>query len=165
MARLVRLATISFLAVIGLMARPSSRVIAADNPASKSNVDEVGWTQSYDDALTTAKAEKKLVLADFTGSDWCHFCVQLKKEVLDTADFKNWAADHVVLLELDYPQHKKQSDELKKQNARLKNQFKITGFPTVIIMNADGKEEGRLVGYGGAKDWSVELQKIDKRAR
>ncbi len=121
------------------------------------------WLTSYKDALAKSKETKLPVMADFTGSDWCHWCISLKKEVFDTDEFKKWAADHVILLELDFPQGKKLSKELTKQNEDLKAKFNIEGFPTLVFLNGDGKELGRG-GYveGGPKPWIEAAEKAMK---
>ena len=128
--------------------------VRADDAGSK------GWLTDYKQALANGKANKKIVFADFTGSDWCGFCIKLKKEVLDTDDLKKMAADKFVLLELDYPRAKEQSDEQKQQNADLAKQFKVHGFPTIILLDGDGKELGRIVGYGGKDKWAAQLNDI-----
>jgi thioredoxin-related protein len=98
-----------------------------------------GWLTDYKKALETARTEKKAVLMDFTGSDWCVWCRKLKKEVFDTPQFAQYAKTHLVLLEIDPPQSKPQSDELRKQNAELQQRFGIEGFPTFIILTPEGK--------------------------
>jgi protein disulfide-isomerase len=105
------------------------------------------WIESFPTALTQAKAETKLVLADFNGSDWCPPCKLLKKNVLSTPAFEAYAKTNLVLLDVDFPRKKAQSDELKKANAELRNQNKVTGYPTLIIFDATGKELKRKVGY------------------
>ena len=99
---------------------------------------------------------------DFTGSDWCSWCIKFKKEVLDTAEFQDYAAKNVVLVELDYPSKKVQSAELKKANAALKDQYNIHGYPTLVVLDKDGKEIGRQVGYskGGPKAFIARLEKF-----
>ena len=67
-----------------------------------------GWGDDFDKAMTQAKTEKKLVLLDFTGSDWCPWCMKLDKEVFAKPDFKSYAKDHLVLVTVDYPQKKQQ---------------------------------------------------------
>jgi protein disulfide-isomerase len=111
-------------------------------------------------AEAQAKAENKIVLMDFTGSDWCGWCIKFKKEVLDTPEFQEYAAKNVVLVELDYPNKKVQSDDLKKANAELKKQYTISGFPTLVVLDKDGKEIGRQVGYseGGPKAFIAKLE-------
>jgi protein disulfide-isomerase len=115
---------------------------------------EEGWIVSYKEALAKAKKEKKVILADFTGSDWCGWCIKLKDEVFSKPEFKEWAAKNVVLLELDFPKKKKQSAELKKQNQELAEQFGIQGYPTILFIDAKGKKLGEL-GYqeGGPAAW------------
>ena len=77
------------------------------------------WTTDYAKALAQAKTEKKLVLLDFTGSDWCGWCMKLDKDTFDQPEFADYAAKNLVLVQLDYPQHKEQSDDLKSANAAL----------------------------------------------
>src|SRR5262245_56640034 len=99
---------------------------------------EDAWLTSYADALKLASKEKKVVLMDFTGSDWCGWCKKLKAEVFDKPEFSAWAKKNAVLLEVDFPQGKPQSEELKKQNTELQEKFKIEGFPTIVFLDAAG---------------------------
>ena len=110
---------------------------------------EEGWSDNYKDTLAKAKAEKKLLLAEFTGSDWCPPCKKQAAEVFGAQEFKDFAAKQLVLLQLDFPRSKPLSDEVKAQNNELKTKFGIKGFPTVIMLDGDGKELARWVGYGG----------------
>jgi thioredoxin-related protein len=105
------------------------------------------WTTDYKAALSQAKSQKKLVLLDFTGSDWCGYCKLLDKEVLAQPSFKDFADKNYVQVTLDFPHGKELPDELKQQNDALAKQFKIEGFPTLIVLNPDGTELGRQVGY------------------
>jgi thioredoxin-related protein len=124
---------------------------------------EDGWTTDYNKALEKAKAENKLVLLDFTGSDWCPWCIKLDKEVFDQQKFKDYAAKNLVLVEVDFPQSKPQSAEIKKQNETLQTQFAIEGYPTVVVLNPAGKKVGEL-GYqpGGPDAFLAELAKVPK---
>jgi protein disulfide-isomerase len=105
------------------------------------------WTTDYKAALVQAKAQKKLVLLDFTGSDWCGYCKLLDKEVFTQQAFKDFASKNYILVTVDFPQQKQLPDDVKQQNDALGNQFKIDGYPTLIVLDADGKELGRQVGY------------------
>jgi protein disulfide-isomerase len=118
-----------------------------------------GWGTDYAKALEQARKQKKPILADFTGSDWCHWCKVLHKEVFDTAEFKAWAKKRVILLEVDFPARKPQPAKLKAQNQRLQRKFKIEGYPTIVFISPDEKEIGRY-GYdrGGPAVW---LKKAD----
>ena len=128
------------------------------------NAAESTWLTDLPKAEAQAKAENKIVLMDFTGSDWCPWCIKFKKEVLDAPEFQTYAAKNVVLVELDYPSHIVQSDDLKKANAALKDQYKIEGFPTLVVLDKNGKEIGRQVGYskGGPKAFIAKLEGFKK---
>ncbi len=108
-----------------------------------------GWLTDPVKAKAQAVKENKGVFVEFTGSDWCPPCKQLKANVLSTDIFMQYAAKKLVLLELDYPKKTEQPAELKAQNEKLKQRFRITGFPTVIILDRNSKELARWVGYGG----------------
>ncbi|MFZ4682266.1 MAG: thioredoxin family protein [Terrimicrobiaceae bacterium] len=123
--------------------------------------DRPGWSDDYEKSLARAKEEKKLTLLDFTGSDWCGWCIKLDNEVFSKSKFKSYAKDNLVLVELDFPRGKSQTKKLKEQNARLAAQYNIEGYPTVIVLNSDGKKVGEL-GYleGGPEAFIAELEKL-----
>jgi protein disulfide-isomerase len=111
------------------------------------------WLTNYQQALAQAAKEKKNVLIDFTGSDWCPPCIQMEKEVLSQPEFIAFAKNNLVLLKLDFPRRKKLSPEEKEQNHKLGQQFAIEGFPTYVLVDPTGKELKRQIGYleGGPK--------------
>lgn len=115
---------------------------------------ETPWLTSFADAKAAAKKDQKVILADFTGSDWCGWCIKLHKEVFSKPEFATWAAKNVVLLELDYPHNTPQSDELKQQNQELAQKYGVRAYPTVLFLDADGKRLGNS-GYvaGGPAAW------------
>jgi thioredoxin-related protein len=119
------------------------------------------WFASLSEAQAEARKSSKPILADFTGSDWCPWCIRLRSEVFNTKQFKDWAAKNVVLLEVDFPQYKRQDAATKKANAELAAKYKIKGFPTVLFLTVDGKVLGES-GYepGGAVSWTRNAQKI-----
>lgn len=106
-----------------------------------------GWTEDYAKAVEKAKTENKKVLLDFTGSDWCSYCMALNKEVFSTAKFKAWAKDNVVLVEVDFPHSKPQTQKVKAQNAELKGKYPAGGYPTIVIVDTAGNELAKKVGY------------------
>jgi thioredoxin-related protein len=111
---------------------------------------EGNWLIDAKQAKEQAAKEGKAVLMDFTGSDWCAPCKQLKSQVLDSAAFKEFADKNLVLLEVDFPNDKKKvSKETQAQNEKLSKEYKIPGYPTIIVLDKDGKEVGREVGYLG----------------
>ena len=105
-----------------------------------------GWDDDYEKAIAKAKAEKKMVLLDFTGSDWCGWCMKLDKEVFSKKEFKDYAKDNLVLVEIDFPNAKRQSKKLKEQNEKLKTEHGVRGYPTIIVLDPEGKKVGQL-GY------------------
>jgi thioredoxin-related protein len=110
-----------------------------------------GWQTDYAKALETAKGEKKRVLLDFTGSDWCGPCIQLEREVFSRPEFKSYSEKNLVLVEIDFPQRKQQSAELVKQNQQLAKQYGIgvKGYPTLVLLDPAGKVMREFSGYGG----------------
>ena len=119
-----------------------------------------GWTEDYAKAVEQAKAQKKNLLLDFTGSDWCGFCIKLDKEVFDTPKFKAFAKDNLVLVKVDFPHSKPQSPKVKKQNGELKEKFPFNGYPTVVILDPEGKELGRQGGYAPGSGPEAYIQKL-----
>jgi thioredoxin-related protein/tetratricopeptide (TPR) repeat protein len=107
--------------------------------AGLARAEEGPWQTDFEAAKAKAKAEKKLLLVDFTGSDWCGWCKRLVAEVFGKEEFKKEAPAKFVLVEVDFPNAKKQSDGLKKQNKELQKRYKVRGYPTIFVMDADGK--------------------------
>jgi protein disulfide-isomerase len=122
------------------------------------------WTTDLSAAQAKAEKEKKLVLLNFTGSDWCAWCKRLHKDVFSTKEFETFAKDSLVLVEVDFPAQKKQSEALQKANNALKQKFQIQGYPTILVMNGEGKEVWRQVGYleGGPKVWIDRIRSTKK---
>ncbi|MFH6998270.1 thioredoxin family protein [Flavobacterium sp. FlaQc-57] len=113
---------------------------------------ELKWYTDVREAIAVSNKEKKPMLMFFTGSDWCGWCIRLQNEVLKTPEFKKWATDNVVLVELDYPRRTPQTPELKNQNNELQQAFGIQGFPTVYFTSAeavDGKVNFKGLGQTG----------------
>ena len=103
------------------------------------------WTESYGKALRLAKQTNRPVLIDFTGSDWCHWCIKLDKEVFEKPEFVAYAKESLVLLKLDFPRRKIPA-LIKAQNDSLKRAFGVRGYPTLFLIDASGQKLGRL-GY------------------
>ena len=104
------------------------------------------WTTDYLAALAQAKAQHCKALLLFTGSDWCPWCIRLEKEILSTPAFLAFARSNLVLVKLDFPRSIPQPAQLVAQNQKLQRQYGIGGYPTVIVLNGDGKAVGEL-GY------------------
>jgi len=123
---------------------------------------ELQWMTDLPAAQKKAAEEKKLVLIDFTGSDWCPPCKALHKNVFSSTEFDEFAKANLVLVEIDFPRKKEQSDELKKANRALATQYEIKGYPTVVVLDGSGKQLSKEVGYSGlaGKDYVAKLKKL-----
>lgn len=119
-----------------------------------------GWLTNYPKALAQAKAEKKLLLINFNGSDWSQVAKKQTAEVFSTKDFKDYAAQNLVLLEVDSPRAKELPAELKDHHRELISKFAIRSFPTLVLLDGDGQEQSRFLGYGGGGAAKV-IAKID----
>ncbi len=124
---------------IALLACWASQIYAAE------------WGTDLPKALEKAKAEHKLVLMDFTGSDWCPPCKALHKTVLMSKTFEDYADKNLVLVVVDFPNKTEQPEALKEANAALAKDFKIQGYPTVILLDPDRKQLKNIIGYSGEK--------------
>jgi thioredoxin-related protein len=125
---------------------------------------ELNWLTDLPKAQAAAKADSKLVMLDFTGSDWCGWCIKLNKEIFSKPEFEEYAGKHLVLVEVDFPRAKPQSPELKKANQALQQKYKVEGYPTIVVLNSEGKKVGEL-GYmqGGPKAFIAELEKLKSK--
>jgi protein disulfide-isomerase len=125
---------------------------------------ELNWLTDFEAARAKAKADNKLLLVDFTGSDWCGYCVKMDREVLSKPEFEQYASKNLVLLEVDFPRAKEQSVALRTQNRKLAGQFGIEGFPTFIVLDGDGKKVWSYEGYfpGGPGAFIAALERLRK---
>ena len=123
---------------------------------------ESAWLNDYKKAQEEAKANNKLLLLNFTGSDWCGWCIKFDKEVWSQPQFKDYARDNLVLVELDFPRRKAQPAEVKKQNVQLAQEYEVLGFPTIVVLNGNGQKLWQFDGYfpGGPEAFIAQLQKL-----
>jgi protein disulfide-isomerase len=127
--------------------------------AMGTSVDTSVWLTDYNKALEQAKSMKRPVLVNFTGSDWCGWCIKLSNEVFTKDEFIAYAKSDLLLLKLDFPRGIPQTPEVKAANDKLAKQYGITGFPTIVLISPEGKEIART-GYqpGGAAAYVKHLQ-------
>jgi protein disulfide-isomerase len=124
---------------------------------------ENDWVENFDTAKKMSASAKKLILIDFTGSDWCGWCIKLDKEVFAKPEFKKYAADNFILVKIDFPRKKKLSSEQQQNNRSLAEKYNVEGFPTVLLLDSSGKELART-GYfqGTAADYVEHLKDLQK---
>lgn len=123
-----------FLAVVGLLCT--------------SAMAEEGWLENLDDALKQAESEKKLVMVDFTAT-WCGWCTKLKEEVFQKDEFRQYVADKFVLVAIDAD-----------KNRDLVDKYGVQGFPTIMVVDSEGKEVHKIVGFKPLDGFIEELKTI-----
>ena len=133
-------------------------VLVALSMPLTTRAESLDWKTNFAEAKTTAAREKRSLLLDFTGSDWCPWCVKMDKEVFSQPAFATFAAKNLVLVKLDFPRTQPQSASEKAQNQRLASEFHVEGFRTYVLLDPSGKEVRRQEGYlpGGPSvfiDW------------
>jgi protein disulfide-isomerase len=125
---------------------------------------ELDWMTDLPKAQEKAKTEKKMVMLDFTGSDWCGWCKKLHKEVFSTDDFGKYAKTNLVLVEVDFPRNKQLTPAQKSANNALQAKYRVQGYPTIIVLNSAGAKVAEL-GYqpGGPQPFIAQLDKAKKK--
>jgi len=120
-----------------------------------------GWLTDWPAAKEAAAKDQRDILLDFTGSDWCGWCIKLDKEVFSQEAFQKYAAASLVLVEADFPRQIELPAALKDQNRTLQEQFGVTGYPTLFLTDAQGRPFGRS-GYkaGGADAYVAHLKEL-----
>ncbi|MDP6850529.1 MAG: thioredoxin family protein [Planctomycetota bacterium] len=126
------------------------------------------WFDDFDKAAAAAKAEGKDLLVDFTGSDWCGWCIKLHEEVFQHAEFLTPAKKDYILVALDFPRDEaiKAKVPNPERNDELNKKYGIRGFPTILLMNTEGEVFGRT-GYqeGGPEKYIAHMAEIADAGR
>lgn len=119
---------------------------------------------NFDKAVDIAQKEKKYIFADFTGSDWCIWCKKLKSEVVNTDEFEEFVAKNLIYLQFDFPKSVPQPKKVKEYNKSYLELYGIQGFPTILVLDKNGKLIGRT-GYreGGVKAYIKHIEDILNR--
>jgi len=145
-----------------LVNQASSQPLAGESLVQASGLT---WSLDFSQALARAKAGNKMVLIDFTGSDWCPWCIKFDEDVLSQGQFAAYADKNLVLVLADFPRHTKQSNALQQANQELQKKFQADGYPTLVVLNSSGKEIGRQVGYlrGGPAAFIAELERFNQK--
>jgi thiol:disulfide interchange protein len=140
--------------------RPDAREAADPAPAAGAL-----WRSDFPGALKQAESENKLVLLDFTGSDWCPWCIKFDQDVLSTSRFAAYADKNLELVRVDFPRHTPLPADQQRVNDALAKRFGVDGYPTYVLLDSAGREMGRQVGYqqGGPNAFIAELEKFSGR--
>ena len=121
------------------------------------------WMTDFAQAKKAAAEKNRPILADFSGSDWCGWCIKLDKEVFSQDEFKKFAADHVILFLADFPRKTELPAAMKQQNEELAAKYRIEGFPTVLLLDSKGTVLAQT-GYqpGGAAAYVKHIAELLK---
>jgi len=156
------IALLSLLLIVSCGSEKSdTKTSKVNQPAEKKVTAE--WITNLEEGIKKAAEENRTVLVDFTGSDWCGWCFRLRDEVFVQPEFIDYSSKSLVLVELDFPQRKEQTEETKKYNRKLLDKYGVKGFPTILIIDKEGKEIGRT-GYraGGAAAYVEHIKSFIK---
>lgn len=120
----------------------------------------IKWYTNFDEAQKVAQKDNKPIFLLFTGHGWCPYCVKLEKEVLKKSEFADRVGSKYIFVDLDFPRNKPQSAAIAQQNDRLYKRYGIKGFPTVVVINPQGK---KLAQTGYQPGWGVDglLQRLN----
>ncbi len=123
------------------------------------------WMNDFEAAKAKAVKEGKPIFINFTGTDWCGWCIKLEKEVFSKKAFQDYAKENLVLVEVDFPKKKEQSAELKEQNKKLDQEYGVEGYPTLYLLDAQGKKLTNDIGYreGGPEAYVEHLKSLLKK--
>jgi protein disulfide-isomerase len=122
---------------------------------------EINWSTNYSASRQHAMTEDKPMLLYFTGSDWCPWCKKMDSEIMTAPEFEEALGNSFIFVKVDFPRKKQQDEELKNQNKILKNQFEISGYPKVVLLDSNGNMIDKL-GYrkGGAEHFAKKIEGI-----
>lgn len=102
----------------------------------------IEWQTDFENAKKIAKEKHRLILLNFSGSDWCGPCIRMRKEILGNENFSKMADSSLVLVNADFPRNKKNQPDkiIRKQNETLADRYDPDGkFPFTLLLDADGK--------------------------
>ncbi|WP_407365673.1 disulfide reductase DsbH [Chlamydia pecorum] len=138
----------------------SSQAISAESKhyfCSKDNQYCFNW-ESYKDAKHQSQLDGKPICLYFTGSDWCVWCEKMEEEILSSSAFVNFATKHLHMVKIDFPKSPNQK-HLEPNRYELKKSYDVLGFPTMVFIDADGKELARSgFEYGGGEAFVKKLK-------
>lgn len=109
-----------------------------------------GWQLNFEQAKAEAQQSHKLILLNFSGSDWCGPCIKLKKDIFSSAEFEQFAADRLVLVRADFPRLSKNKLDARQEahNEALAEKYNRQGkFPFTVLLDASGRVLKEWEGY------------------
>ena len=128
------------------------------------------WVNNLDQAEQKARTEHKLIMLNFSGSDWCGPCIRMHKEIFESEDFLKYTNDHLVLVNADFPRLKKDQlpKDLQKSNDALADKYNAEGsFPCTLLLDGNGKVIYTWKGFynKGAESFTYEVKQLVENNR
>lgn len=119
----------------------------------------IEWHTDFEAAKKLAAEKDRPLFVEFTGSDWCIWCVRLNDEVFSKEEFQAFVRENFIMVKLDFPRNIEQSEAQRDQNRRLMQQYGVQGFPTILLMDPKGEVFART-GYrrGGPSSYVEHLK-------
>jgi thiol:disulfide interchange protein len=141
---------------------PLSRALLILAATASLSLASQSWMTDWEAAKARSKAEGKPILINLTGTDWCGWCIKLEKEVFSQKEFKTFATENLILMEVDFPKKKELPPALKAQNAALEKEYLIGGYPTVLLLDPDGRILSEDIGElkGGPPAYIDKLKEL-----
>lgn len=150
----------ALLAATGLGATTSASTAFAGSSAAGAAAPD--WIiDDMDRALAAARSSRRYLLVNFTGSNWCGWCIRLEREVFSHQHFRQEAGRDLVLVALDFPRPTTQSEEVVRRNAEWQRRLEVRGFPAVFLTDAEGRPFART-GYreGGVTRYLAHVREL-----
>ncbi|NND62986.1 MAG: thioredoxin family protein [Flavobacteriaceae bacterium] len=125
----------------------------------------LNWLTNLEEAQKISKKEKKSILVYFTGSDWCTPCKMLKQDFFSSNEFSERSTDYVLVM-IDYPRRIDiLTEEQLEYNKKVIGKYnKEKSFPKLLMLNSQGKEKGKISGYGSLRDTGPYFDFLDKNS-
>lgn len=125
----------------------------------------IHWQHDFDKALDLSRKSRKPVFVFFTGSDWCGWCIKLDREILSKRDMVRFLNDNFILYKADFPKRNQPPRHVMAKNQHLMKRYGVRGYPTIVIVDGNGKSLG-MTGYmrGGPDAMKRELGKYIRKA-
>lgn len=124
--------------------------------------------QHADSVFQLAKKSNRPILLFFSGSDWCPHCQRFENNILKDPAFMTYSREHLLVLQADFPQRKKQPAELEDQNEQLAEKYNPRGlFPTIVLLDKTGAHSApfdyKNQDFQAFKSWvSAQKEILDK---
>ncbi len=99
---------------------------------------KIVWSKTFEEAQAEAVKSHKPLMVDFY-TDWCSACKMLDRDGYTNADVIQQSQKFVMV----------KVDAEKRQDLALR--FNVTGYPTLLWLDADGKVLNTSPGYGGVE--------------